>query len=367
MERVIALVNKLQEQIQNNSPLVYLTATAEMLVTELRQKNTATHLGKVSIFHPTILSPIINRVTIGNQPATADPLVNTDALVLNEPQISSTPVYEANPVPVFNSTPNEELESIETTPPTPTATVESQEPEKIVYTLNISEEALLEELPAEAAIATQEVIVAQQEPLTLAESLQDTTAFVSNMNQEGQPSATAPAVEIVNTAAAPTATPEKALPITEKAIPELHVEKKSSNFLQSAFFMDEQFAQIPTLPIQEPKKEFFELAGNFDNEPSINDSLKQHHQQQEVGSTLQETPIKDLRKGIGINDRFIFINELFRGDEAMYERSLKTINNFSIFPEAEFWIKRELKVKLGWDNAADSVKLFDQLVRRRFS
>ena len=47
---------------------------------------------------------------------------------------------------------------------------------------------------------------------------------------------------------------------------------------------------------------------------------------------------------------FLFINDLFRGDEAMYERSIKTINSFNIYPEAEYWISRELKVKLGWNN-----------------
>ncbi len=82
---------------------------------------------------------------------------------------------------------------------------------------------------------------------------------------------------------------------------------------------------------------------------------------------LKETPVKDLRKAIGINDRFLFINDLFRGDEAMYERSIKTINSFNIYAEAEYWISRELKIKLGWDNEKESVKHFDQLVKRRFS
>ena len=87
----------------------------------------------------------------------------------------------------------------------------------------------------------------------------------------------------------------------------------------------------------------------------------------EVSHKLKDEPVKDLRKAIGVNDRFLYINELFRGDEAMYERSIKTINNFSILAEAEFWIRRELKVKIGWSESDPVVKQFDQLVRRRFS
>lgn len=98
---------------------------------------------------------------------------------------------------------------------------------------------------------------------------------------------------------------------------------------------------------------------------SLNDRLRQA--QTELGDRLKDTPIRDLRKAIGINDRFQFINELFRGDEAMYERSIKTINAFTIYPEAEYWITRELKTKLGWQHDHPVVAHFDQLIKRRFS
>nr|HPH86657.1 hypothetical protein [Ferruginibacter sp.] len=113
-----------------------------------------------------------------------------------------------------------------------------------------------------------------------------------------------------------------------------------------------------------PQKEVHESIASDDG-GSLNDKLKQT--KTELSDALQELPVKDLKKAIGINDRFLYINELFRGDEVMYERSIKTINGFSIYPEAEYWIKRELKLKLGWDDRAPIVQQFDQLVRRRFS
>lgn len=113
-----------------------------------------------------------------------------------------------------------------------------------------------------------------------------------------------------------------------------------------------------------PKKELHEVIAN-ENGSSLNEKLKEA--KQELSDALQDVPIKDLKKAININDRFLYINELFRGDEAMYERSIKTINGFAIYPEAEYWIKRELKLKLGWDDRTPIVKQFDQLVKRRFS
>ena len=117
---------------------------------------------------------------------------------------------------------------------------------------------------------------------------------------------------------------------------------------------------IPTLSHQ-PK----EINDSGLSELSMNDKLKE--MKPEIVERLKEMPVKDLRKAVGINDRFHFINELFRGDENMYERCIKTINSFSIYAEAEYWITRELKVKLGWNNENTTVQHFDQLVKRRFS
>ncbi|HSU51338.1 MAG TPA: hypothetical protein VLJ41_12125 [Segetibacter sp.] len=122
--------------------------------------------------------------------------------------------------------------------------------------------------------------------------------------------------------------------------------------------------EVPTLAHQE--KVLYELNDTMvaEGSASLNDKLKQN--KVEMSAMLQEAPIRDLKKAVSINDRHRFINELFRGDETMYERSIKTINTFHIYAEAEFWIQRELKVKLGWDTSLDLVNTFDQLVRRRF-
>ena len=128
-------------------------------------------------------------------------------------------------------------------------------------------------------------------------------------------------------------------------------------------FIFDPLTEIPTLSQQHSMKEINEMLGIRD--ASLNDKLKEY--KVEVGHIVADHPIKDLKKAIGINDRQIFINELFRGDEVMYERSLKTINGFRIFAEAEYWIERELKVKLGWEEHKETTRHFYQLIKRRFS
>jgi len=128
--------------------------------------------------------------------------------------------------------------------------------------------------------------------------------------------------------------------------------------------------EIPTM-VHQPamvQKEVYELNEILvaqHEQPELNEKLKE--ERVEVASVLQSAPVRDLKKAVGINDRYLFVNELFRGDESMYERSMKTINGFTIYPEAQYWIERELKVKLGWNDQCEAARLFDQLVRRRFA
>jgi hypothetical protein len=151
---------------------------------------------------------------------------------------------------------------------------------------------------------------------------------------------------------------------TQETETQVHV--KSDKLIPAGHqaWMGDPLLDIPTLSHQPNNREINDLIGN--SSTSINDRLRPGSST-ELASTLKGSPVKELRKAIGVNDRFVFINELFRGDEAMYERSIKTINNFRILPEAEYWMERELKIKIGWDDSREIVQHFYQLVRRRFS
>lgn len=76
--------------------------------------------------------------------------------------------------------------------------------------------------------------------------------------------------------------------------------------------------------------------------------------------------INTLTTDISEADKERFVKNLFRGDSVMYARSIKTIDNFRTLEEAEYWVMRELKTKLGWLNNSD-VEYFDRLVYRKFA
>lgn len=157
--------------------------------------------------------------------------------------------------------------------------------------------------------------------------------------------------------------------IVHTNIVEVREEKKESQeqtpVTLEQIWMSDPLATIPTL-VHQPPLPVTELNEALSNPvESLNEKLR--IEQLELASKLQDGPIKDLKKAIGINERFQFIQELFKGDEAMYDRSIKTINSFENMAEAEFWMQRELKLKMGWSDEHPLVRQFDQLVRRRFS
>jgi hypothetical protein len=98
---------------------------------------------------------------------------------------------------------------------------------------------------------------------------------------------------------------------------------------------------------------------------SVNDRITDV--QPVLADTLSREPIKGLKKAIGINDRFLLMQELFEGDEKKFEQAIKTLDSFSILAEASFWMECELKSKPGYQKDSPAAMLLDQLVSRRFS
>ncbi len=160
----------------------------------------------------------------------------------------------------------------------------------------------------------------------------------------------------------PAGSSKESSPVKENTAPVYAPNSPAKKNEETGWLFD-PMKEIPTLSHQVSVKELNDIIGQ--NGTSLNDKLKS--EKTELAETLTDPPIRDLKKGIGINDRYVFLNELFRGDEAMYERSIKTINGFRILAEAEYWMERELKVKLGWDDGKATTQHFYQLVKRRFS
>jgi hypothetical protein len=126
--------------------------------------------------------------------------------------------------------------------------------------------------------------------------------------------------------------------------------------------------RIPSLPKLEPVEPSVPIVPAMPVvPPAIPIEINATVTNTELQEKLALDPIKDLKAGIGTNDKFQFIASLFGGDEKAFEHAIKTINGFKIYAEAQFWIKSNLREKYKWDDTDDVVKSFDLLVKRRFA
>jgi hypothetical protein len=76
---------------------------------------------------------------------------------------------------------------------------------------------------------------------------------------------------------------------------------------------------------------------------------------------------KDIRSAIGINDKYLFLNELFNNHKSNYEETLDKLNHFATGDQAEDWIRTKVAPAHKWDQEDATVTSFYTLVKRHFS
>ena len=113
-----------------------------------------------------------------------------------------------------------------------------------------------------------------------------------------------------------------------------------------------------TMPISAPGQP------SSSEEASLNDRLGSRDR--EVSEHLALEPVQDLRKAISLNDRYRYINELFRGDHDGYDRALLTLNACKDIAQAMDWVEKEGMGRLKWNMEDELVGQFTLLLKRRF-
>ena len=84
----------------------------------------------------------------------------------------------------------------------------------------------------------------------------------------------------------------------------------------------------------------------------------------DVASELRRSEhVTDLRRAIGINDKFLMIRDLFDGDAAAYEAAIGTLNGFDDFDECMIYIAENY----AWNANSDGAKFLMELLERKFA
>ncbi len=99
---------------------------------------------------------------------------------------------------------------------------------------------------------------------------------------------------------------------------------------------------------------------------SLNDKLAANQSGDNLAKKLSMQPIADLKTAIGINQKFLFMNDLFKGEHDDFHKAIDNINNMDSINDAQAYISDSLMSKYDWDMDSVSVQNFLGLVERRF-
>lgn len=84
-----------------------------------------------------------------------------------------------------------------------------------------------------------------------------------------------------------------------------------------------------------------------------------------LGARLMAKPITNIKASIGINDKFQYLNVLFKGDVGAYNAHIDSLNNCGSFTQAnELFLK--LQKDYQWDTESTLVTGLFDLVNRRY-
>lgn len=91
----------------------------------------------------------------------------------------------------------------------------------------------------------------------------------------------------------------------------------------------------------------------------------QNDEDNSLAAKIQHDKIIDIKTAIGINDKFLFINEIFKGEMSAYNQAIEKLNQTSDFSGAIHFIE-ELKSNYGNEENKTSFNKLFEIAKRRF-
>lgn len=96
-----------------------------------------------------------------------------------------------------------------------------------------------------------------------------------------------------------------------------------------------------------------------------NVTIKSSGIKEEKTVNARKESLADIKAGIGINDKFQFISELFAGNGDKYEEAIKQFNSLESIESSLLYVEA-LRAQYGWKDDADAAQRLTELVKRRF-
>jgi hypothetical protein len=142
---------------------------------------------------------------------------------------------------------------------------------------------------------------------------------------------------------------------------EVTVEEKESSKKEAAKSVPVQESLFGEAEVSEVKKE-----EKKKDVRSLNDLLLEQIEDKSLNNKFHEAKIEDLSKAISLNDKFLYIRELFKNQGTEFSKAIQTLNRCNTIDEAFAEIEK-LKKFYFWDSTSEAYLSLCDLIRRKFS
>ena len=119
---------------------------------------------------------------------------------------------------------------------------------------------------------------------------------------------------------------------------------------------------VKTAPVSKKPAETAIIADKFSQPASFNEELGSHKHGDDVLEIIRTMPVTSLVEAIGINDKFLFVREIFNGNQDVYNQALQKLESAGSLSDARAIIAGYT----GEDNENEAVRQLMDLIKRKF-
>jgi hypothetical protein len=100
---------------------------------------------------------------------------------------------------------------------------------------------------------------------------------------------------------------------------------------------------------------------------TMNDILASQTSQNTVSSQFNQRQVNDLKSLINLNDKLLFVRDLFNGYSLAYSEAIEILNRFDNFESADNFLKQNYLSKNNWAEKQHVADKFYEILNKRFS
>ncbi len=146
----------------------------------------------------------------------------------------------------------------------------------------------------------------------------------------------------------------------EKAIEQVEIDQEENRAEESIIETDSSvFAESL-------EQEFEKIKGDVLGQQDLNEQYADQVEKR-IEDQLQNQPIDSISEAIGLNERYLYANELFEGEMEDFLNAVNSLDEVESLEQGQTFFNNELIAKRNWEANHEMVLALQGLLERRFS